>query len=209
MERLNHVWHSNDENLWEAAANEYWNIPTVNAKRALEKRMEMIHQSRNVILSSPTHFYEFLRDDLYPWKLDSMYISTQQRNLSHYHESVPNGLDIIRQRLATNPSTVRQLQIDGLLNQMSVIGGMGISVASGCLAVLFPEHFGTVDRFCLRGFLTVTDDDLTDYFRDNVANPDPFFDDYRDQLRLHVAKLMILLYRRKAETLNANFTTNK
>lgn len=126
--------------------------------------------------------------------------------LSH---SVPNGLDIIRQRLATNPSTVRQLQIDGLLNQMSVIGGMGISVASGCLAVLFPEHFGTVDRFCLRGFLTVTDDDLTDYFRDNVANPDPFFDDYRDQLRLHVAKLMILLYRRKAETLNANFTTNK
>ena len=74
---------------------------------------------------------------------------------------------------------------------------MGIPVASGCLALLFPEHFGTLDRFCLRGLLAVEGNASTEYLRDTeevASNPDHFFDKYEDALRLHVAKLITMLY---------------
>ncbi len=210
MSRLNELWHHGAEQDWEDAAQEYWSRPGVARQRELEERMDRVHESRAEILSSEDNFYRFLFEDLYPWKMDPTRIVPQQRNLEKYHMDTPAGIDRLRQYLLSSARKLGSLAVDKMFKRMTPVGGMGIPVASGCLAVLFPEYFGTLDRFCLRGFLTVDDDPATEFFRltdEVVSNPDEFFGKYEQESRLHVAKLMTLLYRQKAESLNERFRT--
>lgn len=207
MDRLDQLWHFGTESDWLGAVQEYWTVPTVKAKLALERRMTTMHAQRNQVTGSDLAFYQFLRDDLYPWKMDGYRIGTQQGNLDTYMEKKPLGIRNVRQALVSRMADIDSGKSSDFLKRLSVVGGMGVSVASGLLAVLWPSHFGTVDRFCLRGFLSVSNDPYTGFMAEVVKNPDTFFDDYTDPLRLHVADLMIQLYRHKAADLNSRFGT--
>lgn len=211
MSRLNELWHRGTEDDWEEAVREYWTVPGVSSQRALEEQMDNIHESRTTVLRDVDRFYKFLKEELYPWKMDRLYVASQQENLERYHVSTPHGIDRLRQYLLITVPKWGSVDINEVYKRMSVVGGMGIPVASGCLALLFPEHFGTLDRFCLRASLTVEGNTITDYLRvteDVTRNPDHFFDKYEDALRLHVAKLITMLYREKARDLNAKYSTD-
>jgi hypothetical protein len=194
------LWDSGDVSEWRRVLDAYWYVPTVQRNANLERRLGAAWQRRTEILGSRDEFTDFLRNGVYPWKGDHQSVPGWQRSLDKYNQDVPGGLDVIRKalpRVTGNESPAQSLK------RLTPVGGMGIPVASACLALLYPERFGTVDRFTLRAFRTLDGNPVFDGFRRWVDDPDTYLNQQDNPQALHIAGLMILLYRDKARELTA------
>lgn len=83
------------------------------------------------------------------------------------------------------------------LSRASEIKGLGIAGASGLLALLFPEYFGTVDQFVVKALQSVST--LDQIHRVLKMNP--------QGLTLSDGVVLVSIMRRKARELNAGFNS--
>ena len=189
------LWNGKDRALWQKALDRYWTFVSA-ANFNLEKRMEQL-DSTAVEEMSARQWYRFLLSEYFRWKYTAAnrYASTTMW-LKKYDE---NGqLDVLQkikeQIFATDKNDIRQCLV-----RASSIRGLGIPGASGLLAVLFPEHFGTVDQFLVKALVQIPG--LPERNRVAAMNP--------ESLTLDDGVILIEIMRRKAGELNKALSTNE
>ena len=191
--KIDELWHSDNQNNWFNALENYWNyVQTANLQ--LEQRLnaldiEIVQQMNGI------EFYNFLHDEYYPWKYTPRNrLATTRRSLERYIiENRLGDLNIIKNDLFEFD---REYVREGL-SISKKIHGLGTAGASGLLAILFPDYFGTVDQFVVKALLDIPD--LPEREIVLQMNPD-------DISELHGA-ILIMIMRRKANALNELFNT--
>lgn len=196
---LKKLWLSNDDAMWEEGLQQYWSLPTVLSNHAMEIRATLVWKSRDQALQSTQSLREFLADTVYPWK-DPMRASRWRDSLQERFESDPSrmaeALQIFREAEHADPETVL-----GRLAALQ-LGGMAVCVASAALTLLYPETFGTVDRFTLGVVMTLPEEPAARYLRKVVQEPRTYLNQGGAKAA-HVGAQLIHLYRLKAKELTA------
>ena len=150
------LWDCIDEKIWRQAEDNYWKlIRPENVK--LEQEMEVL-SAESVKNMTPEEFYSFLYNRYFVWKYTAKNRLATTRMWLRYYENHLNELEIIHQKLFT----FNQSDIAAGLRIATSIKGLGYAGASGLLAVLFPDYFGTVDQFVaarLKEFSAFSEDD--------------------------------------------------
>ena len=100
-----------------------------------------------------------------------------------------------RQRLIFRPGDSKAESIRMLMGQHGGVNGLAVAGASGLLALVYPEEFGTVDVMVTRVLQQLGIPDVKD------VNP--------KKIKLHDAQIMIEIMKHKAIGLNQIFGTNK
>jgi hypothetical protein len=123
----------------------------------LEVEREMEHLDREgVRRMSPPDFYRWLHDRYFFWKYtQANRLATTRRTLEQGAAADPGlaRLAAVHRRLfAVRPDRVQEA-----LRVATAIPGLGVAGASGLLALLFPEWFGTVDQFVVAALHNVRD----------------------------------------------------
>jgi hypothetical protein len=113
-------------------------------------------------------WYEFLRDEYFRWKYTAPNrYSTTTRSLRRYlEEDRLNVLHQIKERLLA----LDGVDIQDALELAEGISGLGTAGASGLLALIYPESFGTVDQFVVKALKTI--DDLPEMAAIEKMKPD-------------------------------------
>lgn len=150
---IQELWVSNDPSQWKAALQRYW-VLVKPENISLENDMECFDRER-IRRMSPEDWFTFLHDKYFRWKYtaSNRYATTTAvlRRKSGTQDG-RNVLDRIRaQILDLNPSN-----IGVSLKIVSQIPGLGIAGASGLLAILYPDEFGTVDQFVVKALREVS-----------------------------------------------------
>jgi hypothetical protein len=143
---LKALWYNGAEGDWQSALNSYYYMLKVE-QREIEDYFERIN-AEEVERLNEKEFYIFLHDKYFVWKYTAKNrLATTRKNLEKY---VENGelfvLKDIQARLFSTPKN----QMDKCLKIANEIRGLGPAGASGLLAVLFPQHFGTADQFVVK-----------------------------------------------------------
>jgi len=150
--RIRDLWHSQNEKQWNDALESYWHNPSVKRNIALEKLIHGLN-IENVKALSPRGWYEFLLYCYFPWKFtECRWLLSGMKRLKRYErESTLDELAAIKDSLFDfDLSDVREG-----LKTAERIHGLGWIAASGLLAVLFPEWFGTSDQFVVKGLCEI------------------------------------------------------
>ena len=143
------LWDSKDRAVWQKALDRYWTFVSA-ANFNLEKRMEKL-DSTAVEEMGAEQWYRFLLNEYFRWKYTAAnrYASTTMWLKKYDENGQLDVLQKIKERIfGADKNDVRQC-----LALASSIRGLGIPGASGLLAVLFPEHFGTVDQFLVKALV--------------------------------------------------------
>ncbi|MGE5390896.1 MAG: hypothetical protein ACM3PE_07515 [Deltaproteobacteria bacterium] len=195
---INDLWDSQDLHLWNEAKEEYWRRVEQDNQQQLEVEYKFKNINAHDVQSMPIdQFYSFIIDDYLKWKFGNLYLGNRQKTFSSYYveEKKLHLLQEIHNELFSfDLSNVEQgLAIATKLFGLRVIG------ASGLLAVLFPSHFGTVDRFIIQSLLHI--DKLPEHNRvQSINSSDPTIAD---------GVFLIELMKNKADELNQQFKANQ
>lgn len=188
---INFLWHSSDASLWEGALARYWD-KVKKENYALEKEFDSFELNQ-IHGMSPADWYSFLRDKYFKWKYTAAnrYKSTTRLLAKYENEARLDDLDGIRRDLLgfDVKNTRAGLRI------ASDIHGLGIAGASGLLAILYPDYFGTVDQFVVKALRQIKG--LPEADRLMMMTP--------ESLSLDDGVLLIKIMARKAEENNALF----
>jgi hypothetical protein len=146
-------WHSPDPDVWAPALEQrYWSLlrPENNA---LDREMEPLDLERLRNFNA-REWYDFLRCKYFRWKYTAphRYASTTKKLGKYVDEDNLGELDKIRQRLLN----LHHHDVRARLNTAYEIHGLGPAGASGLLALMYPEIFGTVDQFVVKALWEVT-----------------------------------------------------
>lgn len=192
---LKFLWYSGSESDWKEALNSYDAMLNDN-HRAIENYINNI-DADEVKNMDVNEFYRFLYDKYFPWKFTDGRIlkSNRERNLEKYiRNNELHVLDSIHKRLFT---TSRH-DIYSCLNVVEKIYGVATAAGSGLLAILFPEDFGTVDRFVVERLQELDDPN----FKKKLDKMKP------ESLNTKDGVYLIQIMRTKAAELNAKFDTD-
>jgi len=143
------VWNSHDSQVWREALGRYWSSGIIRPENMpLEKEFESLDPGE-VQEMSPDAWYQFLLDKYFRWKYTApnRYASTT-KSLKEYR-GLPSGMADLH-GIKSEIFQFDQTNIGTGLVIACKIRGLGIAGASGLLAVLFPQRFGTVDQFALK-----------------------------------------------------------
>lgn len=149
--RINELWHSRDEGAWKGALERYF-IFVKPSNVDLERGLEAL--SFDMIKSLDSEgWYDFLYEKYFPWKYTAPNrLATTRKNLAKYLQSHSlDELATVKQLLLSFP---RHDVREGL-RIASTIRGLGVAGASGLLALMYPNEFGTVDQFAVKALLGV------------------------------------------------------
>lgn len=187
---LHALWSSGTERQWHEALTRYWDY-VLPRNRSLEQEFDRLNPEAIRALS-PEAFYQWLCHKYFVWKYtDARRLATARKALAEYQQDGRlQELAEIHHRLFT----VDRADIRSALEVAHQIRGLGVAGASGLLAVLFPQDFGTVDRFVCQALATVPE------FRDRLPPEQRW-----ERLSLKDAVTLIALFREIAQTLNARF----
>lgn len=192
--KIAELWHNGTDEMWKAALKSYWDRFN-DDQYILEKEIDSIEVS-DVASLSVYEFYDFLYQQYYPWKFtNKLFLSRNRKHLEKY--LYDNEID----RLARIQKRLFNLDFEDIKECLAVassIHGLGTAGASGLLSILYPEHFGTVDKFVVYSLLKI--DGLQEKAILSSMNP--------DALTLNNGVLLIEIMRRKAQELNERFNTN-
>lgn len=146
MISIANLWISADPKAWEDALERYWSFVQPR-NLALEQSLDALDLERLRRLDA-RGWYDFLRNDYFRWKYTqpNRYATTTQK-LQHYvdHDAL-SDLDQIRKHLLTLDTA----DIRSGLKVAKEIRGLGTAGASGLLALMYPQNFGTVDQFVVK-----------------------------------------------------------
>jgi len=147
--RINELWFSDDQEKWSFYLDRYWSYVKP-GNISIEKELNQIDLEL-VKNFDECQWYGFLRNKYFPWKYtDKRWLKANLDHLSYYENRKSQLLDIKNQIFAFDKSDI----IQGL-SVANRINGLGIAGASGLLAVLFPSHFATVDKFAIKALLEI------------------------------------------------------
>jgi hypothetical protein len=198
MTLIQELWVCEDEAVWRFALKTYW-LFVKREDRNLENEIDQLDRGE-VQGFDRKGWYDFLFDKYFPWKFTvAAWLATARKRLEGQRQS-ENGLDKlyeIKEHLFAldhaNPEN-----IEDALKEAEKINGLATAGASGLLAVLFPEHFGTVDRFVVRALQAIDglpQEDLLRHMKPEGFTP-------------HEAAALINIMREKASDNNRKFNTN-
>jgi hypothetical protein len=145
------LWESSDPKAWDDALERYWDF--VQPRNLdLERALDALNLER-IRWMDAQQWFDFLKDEYFRWKYTApnRYASTT-RHLQRYVENNTLGdLDQIRGRLLTLDTA----DIEAGLEAARSIRGLGTAGASGLLALMYPQTFGTVDQFAVKALRLV------------------------------------------------------
>ena len=190
---LKNLWDNGSEQDWQKALNAYYYMLGPE-QRVIEDYIENVDVDmvRNLDAQG---FYEFLYDKYFVWKYTAKNrLATTRMNLEKY---IKNNelltLKSIQTRIFATPKT----EIGECLEIACEIYGLGTAGASGLLAILFPEYFGTVDQFVVRRLQEIHHPLYADAL--NRMNP--------EGLKIKDGIILVNIMKEKAAELNAKFGT--
>ena len=192
--KISTLWHNGTEEMWQAALELYWDSFNDDQYR-LEREIESIDAS-DVAALSVYEFYDFLYQQYYPWKFtNKLFLSRNRKHLEKYL------FDNEIERLANVQKRLFNIDFENTkecLTIASSIHGLGTAGGSGLLSILYPEHFGTVDKFVVYSLLKING--LQESAAISRMNP--------ESLTLNNGVLLIEIMRNKAQELNERFQTD-
>jgi hypothetical protein len=149
---IGELWYSRDAAAWQCALDRYWSFVQPR-NLALERAMESLNRNRIHAMTSD-EWYAFLHDEYFRWKYTEAKRYATTTDALRRKAGNPAGrltLDRVRdQILVINP-----LNVVSSIDLASQIPGLGIAGASGLLALLYPDFFGTVDQFVVKALRQV------------------------------------------------------
>lgn len=194
MPTLDELWFHATEDDWKRALEQYWShVKPQNL--AVERRLNNLPEGF-LNFMGPEQFYQFLYDEYFPWKYTDGRILVQQRKRLARYVIDDHALASLENILAQ----LVQLDVHDIKHALSVvmqIHGIGASAGSGLLSLLYPTHFGTVDRFVVENLKSVPN---APWAR-KVGSINP------NNIRILDASLVIEAFRDMAATLNTRFKT--
>lgn len=154
MKPISELWHSKDANDWQGALERYWEF--VRPENVFIERAMQCLSIERVHGFSDTEWFEFLRDEYIKWKYtDCRWRQRSTKSLNTYLETNSLAeLDRLRRRLIFFTA---HHDYCGALKAADEIRGLGISGASGLLAIIYPQIYATVDRFVVESLTEVQD----------------------------------------------------
>jgi hypothetical protein len=184
------LWGCLDEGKWKAALDHYWDLVKPQ-NRALEEEMNTLSE-RVKSFSDIQDWYSFLLGKYFTWKYTApnRLATTTKHFVRAYGADRGELNSIIRSLFAFDREDISE----GLC-RASGIKGLGTAGASGLLALLFPEHFATVDQFVVKALQGVS----------TIPGGDPVRRMKPEDLTGKDGVILIRIMRRKAEELNATF----
>lgn len=153
MITIDELWNSSDSGAWANALRRYWEFVKL-SNIELERDMDALDLDYLRQLDAQG-WYDFLRDRYFRWKYTAHNrYATTTRNLRRYLEDRALGeLHSIKlQLLSLNFS-----DIGCGLRMAQAIRGLGTAGASGLLALMYPQVFGTVDQFVVKALRDIRD----------------------------------------------------
>ncbi len=151
MKSVAELWDSTDPAAWHAALERYWYyVKPQNLE--LEKSPDCLDMARIRELDADGG-YDFLHNEYFHWKFTAAHryaITTEQ--LQRYLDGYAlNELDNIRKRLLA----LNGEDIAFELRTAQDIHGLRTAGASGLIALMCPQHYGTVDQFAVKALREV------------------------------------------------------
>jgi hypothetical protein len=189
------LWNGNDPNLWKKALKRYWEF-VKSSNLALEMEMDQLDIG-TIRTMEPQTWYRFLLEKYFRWKYTApnRYASTTKVLRTYAANNELSALHAIKLRLFV----ANKDNIQHCLALATSIRGLGTAGASGLLAVLFPEHFGTVDQFAVKALAMVPE--LPEKGLIATMNP--------ESLNPNDGVVLIRIMRRKADELNGALSTTE
>ncbi len=151
MMKIADLWVSADPKAWEDALDRYWSFVQPR-NMPLEQALDTLDLGRLRCLDA-RGWYDFLKDEYYRWKYTApnRYATTTRQLRRYVDDDSLDDLDQIRRRLLN-------LDIDNIRSGLKAarkIRGLGTAGASGLLALMYPQEFGTVDQFVVKALRQV------------------------------------------------------
>ena len=151
MTAISDLWTSEDPSAWNSALERYWSFVQPR-NLELERSLDALDLERVRSLDA-RGWFDFLQDEYFRWKYTTRNrYATTTRELRHWGSvNQLAWLDRIREQLlALDADDIRL----GLRIATS-IPGLGTAGASGLLALMYPQKFGTVDQFAVKALRQV------------------------------------------------------
>ncbi|MGQ3683921.1 MAG: hypothetical protein ACUBOA_02720 [Candidatus Loosdrechtia sp.] len=148
MNSTNSLWRSRSESEWHYALDKYHKYIKSSTVARLDAELDPLDLSM-ICNFTPKEWYFFLYDKYFPWKYTAPNRLATTRN-SLKKNSLTDLYQIKERLLSFDKNDIRK----GLELAKS-IKGLGIAGASGLLALMYPEHFGTVDEFLILALANV------------------------------------------------------
>jgi hypothetical protein len=197
---INDLWELRDENKWLDALDLYWVDPTVCRNRDTEQFMHHV-ELEYIQRLDPQEWYDFL-NKYFRWKFTGNHLHERlmdlDKNSFEHLFSVKGSLEAI-----AGPDLADSRKCLNLVKSPR-IRGLDYPGASGLLALIFKEWFGTVDRCALESLSKI--ESLREKQRVGEIRA---WEKTKKDWRESDAVLVIDIMRRKAVQLNAWFGTNK
>lgn len=192
--KIQDVWNSMSAEVWVQGLDDYWKFikPSL---LPLEREIQQLNLDA-VRAMDAQQWYTFLLEKYFRWKYTApnRYASTT-KSLKQYNS--PSLLPVLL-RIKEGLFSMDKLDIKKCLAHACSIRGLGTAGASGLLAVLFPQQFGTVDQFAVKALRQISD--LPEKALLAVMNP--------ESLTLDDGVILVQIMRRKAADLNRLSSTN-
>lgn len=195
---INILWNHGNSDDWKKALNEYYANVFVSKHMDLEKRMEELNpeEIRNM---NAEQFYSFLYNEYFVWKYTAPNrLATTRKSLSNYKNEGMKLLESIQKQIFSVYDN-DPFNTAAMLEAAKQVYGLGTAGASGLLAIMFPERYGTVDQFLLYSLLKVN----------GLAEHEKLEKMIPTSLKVKDGVLLIDILRRKASELNKTFGTNE
>ena len=192
------LWYEGKESDWRTALSAYYDNPSVNRNKDIESKMDTIN-SDNIRRMTVQEFYRFLHDEYFVWKYTAKNrLATTRSHLEKYEaegmiqlEKVQRG---IFRAFDEDPEDTEEL-----ICKAKRIYGLGTAGASGLLAILFPEYYGTIDQYLVYSLRRI--EGLPEHSALNKMKP--------ESLTTKDGVVLEAILRRKATELNEKFDSNE
>ena len=195
MNSIDDLWNNGEEINWHEALEYYWRFVKP-SHLAIEKEFDQI-DSIQIKMMNSKEWYEFLLHKYYFWKYTAPNrYATTTGQLRKYITN-QNGLDELK-AIKDKIFECKLEDVSSALKTAITIKGLGTAGASGLLAVIFPEYFGTVDQFAVKSLLKIS----TLQQRESILPMWP------NELKIRDAVILINIMKYKARELNKSFLTS-
>ena len=194
VDSVDYLWKSGSEADWHNALEGYYSKLSSNTY-ILDSYLESVSAS-DIQRLSVREFYDFLHDKYFVWKYTGSYLPSKQQHLQKYiNEDKLHELGEIQNELFS----CNRGDIETCLRIASKVKGMGVAGASGLLSILFPEEFGTVDKYLILALSKISN--WSHEKELEQINPSA-------SISVKTGALLIRILREKALELNNSFNTD-
>ncbi len=192
--KLKLLWYYGSENEWKKALI-YYDDMLGSEQKIIEDYINNIDADEVNNLNG-NEFYEFLYHKYFVWKYTQKNrLATTRMNLEKYIDNDElSKLESIKERLFR----AEKSDVSKCLEIATEIYGLGTAGASGLLAILFPEFFGTVDQFVVKSLREIEHP----VYKEVLNGMKP------ESLNNKDGAILIKIMREKAAELNIQFNTD-